>query len=104
MKVALILLLVIGTVFAQSRDAEVRIVKQYFEDNGDGSYSWGYENSDGSAAEEKGFVKNPGAPLDELIIVKEGSYSYTDTDGKLIKIQYIGDDRGFTILSDNRRV
>jgi len=102
MKVALVLLLVVGAALAQQtrQEPEVRITKQTFEDNGDGTYSFSFVNSDGTEREERGFLKNPGT--ENEILVQEGSYTYVDTDGKLVRVKYIADEKGFQILEDNR--
>ncbi|KAJ7592443.1 hypothetical protein C8J56DRAFT_1126761 [Mycena floridula] len=77
------------------------IVHLAFDANVDGSFVWVNNNSDGSAAEEKGYIKNLGT--DDEIQVKEGSYTYYDTDGKLVRVKYIADENGFQILEDTRR-
>jgi hypothetical protein len=106
MKVAFVLLLVIGAAMAQilrqQEEPAVRIVKQIDERNEDGSFYWAYENSDGTTADQKGSFRNRGT--ENEILVLEGSYTYYDSDAKLIKVRYIADENGFVILDDNRRV
>ena len=49
-----------------------------------------FQNEDGTEAEQKGYLKNAGT--ENEIQVKEGSYTYIDTDGKLVKVKYIADE------------
>jgi hypothetical protein len=53
-----------------------------------------FENTDGSAAEQKGYTK-PGVDADGKpaeIQVMEGSYTYVDPEGKVITVKYIADE------------
>jgi len=88
------------------------IVKSEFVDNGDGSFKWGFETSDGFKAEQTGETAPPGPAragkaLDggaegagaedeegggEII---KGSYSYNAPDGQVISVTYIADKNGF---------
>jgi len=79
---------------------EVYITRQVQEDNGNGAFNWAFQNSDGSEAEQRGYIKNLGTK--DEIQVMEGSYTYYDSEAKLIRVKYIADEFGFRILEDNR--
>ena len=79
------------------------IVKSDFVDNGDGSFKWGFETSDGFKAEQTGETAPPGLGRSgkgleggeeaeegggEII---KGSYSYNAPDGQVISVTYIAD-------------
>ncbi|XP_046391983.1 endocuticle structural glycoprotein SgAbd-2-like [Ischnura elegans] len=63
------------------------------EHNYDGSYAYSYQTGNGIAANERGFLKNPGTTLEAQ--VAQGSYSYTAPDGTPITVNYIADENGF---------
>ncbi|CAG7673202.1 unnamed protein product [Allacma fusca] len=62
---------------------------------GDGDYKYSYENTNGIIKNETGYIKNPGAPTDEQINVKEGCYSYTSPEGAFVSVIYTADERGY---------
>jgi hypothetical protein len=76
-----------------NKEAEIRIVKNYNEDNGNGSYKWGYETSDGSKQEQSSYLKNAGT--DKEIRVVKGSYSHILEDGRVMTVTYISDENGY---------
>jgi hypothetical protein len=95
----IIVLAFIGLAAAQSRQQQdpkdVQIVRSEVENNGDGSYSYRYELSDGTIVEERGTLKAPLPGTDEPIQVAEGSYQYYSPEGELIKVDYKADEGGF---------
>jgi hypothetical protein len=78
------------------------ILSSEFVDNGDGSFKWGFETSDGFKAEQTGHTAPPGTGRsgaeggDEAHEgggeVIQGSYSYKSPDGQLISVTYIADE------------
>lgn len=75
----------------------IPILRQEQDINPDGSYSYAYETGNGIAAEEHGNLKK--IEENEAIVV-QGEYSYTDPEGKLVKVTYISDENGYQPSSD----
>ena len=64
---------------------EITNLRSEFENPGDGTYSFVFENSDGTVVEQKGYIKNPEeADPEKRIQAMEGSFAYT-VDGAPIK-------------------
>ncbi|CAL8072385.1 unnamed protein product [Orchesella dallaii] len=78
---------------------EVLIIRSESENNGDGTYRYLWETSDGSQAEESGYLKPNGN--EDPIQVAQGSYSYYSPEGQLISLQYIADENGFQPTGDH---
>ncbi|CAG7648478.1 unnamed protein product [Allacma fusca] len=75
---------------------EVTIVRSENEANqGDGSFRWAYETSDGTRAEQAGYIKNPGAPQDDIIQSLSGAYSHYSPEGEYLTVTYTADENGF---------
>ncbi|XP_044742891.1 endocuticle structural protein SgAbd-6-like [Chrysoperla carnea] len=74
-------------------DKDAVIVKQENTNIGVGPWSWGFETSDGTAAQEAGVIENEGTD-DEAIAVR-GTYQYVNSDGELIRVSWIADRNGF---------
>lgn len=51
-----------------NRDRDAVILKQIYEPNPDGSYVYSYETSNGIAAQQQGFLKNPGTNVEAQVI------------------------------------
>jgi len=64
-------------------DRNAAILRYENINNGDGTYQYNYETSNGIAAEESGFLKNPGSNF-EVQTVK-GSYQYYSPEGQLVR-------------------
>ncbi|KAJ2946973.1 hypothetical protein O0L34_g16319 [Tuta absoluta] len=73
---------------------QIPILRQTQDANPDGSYQWSYETGNGIAAQEQGYLKNPGVK-DAEAQVAQGSFSYTSPEGIPITITYIADENGF---------
>lgn len=71
-----------------------RILKQINRQNEDGSYSYGYENDDGSYKIETKSANG------EIV----GKYGYVDVDGKLREIEYGASKRGFEPIGPGIKV
>ncbi|XP_030035561.2 endocuticle structural glycoprotein SgAbd-2 [Manduca sexta] len=72
----------------------IPILKQFQEVNPDGSYQYNYETGNGIAAQEQGYLKNPGVK-DAEAQVAQGSFTYTSPEGIPIAVSYIADENGF---------
>ncbi|CAL8109075.1 unnamed protein product [Orchesella dallaii] len=68
--------------------------------DGQGSYSYDIELSDGTKLVQSGHTEAPGMGETESSIIIEGSYSYVAPDGKQISITYIADKNGFQPKGD----
>lgn len=80
-------------------DKQATIVRYENINNGDGNYQYGYETSNGIAAEETGFLKNAGTQNE--IQTARGSYQYYGPEGQLYKIVYTADENGFQAQGDH---
>nr|AER27818.1 cuticular protein RR-1 motif 32 [Antheraea yamamai] len=72
----------------------IPIIKQTQEINVDGSYQYSYETGNGIAAQEQGYLKNPGIK-DAEAQVAQGSFSYTSPEGVPVVLTYTADENGF---------
>ncbi|XP_046665466.1 endocuticle structural glycoprotein SgAbd-2-like [Homalodisca vitripennis] len=72
----------------------IPIVSYVNENNYDGSYRYSYETGNGIAAQENGFLKNPGQK-DLEAQTAQGTYSYTAPDGTPITVTWYADETGF---------
>ncbi|KAI5699732.1 hypothetical protein M8J76_016760 [Diaphorina citri] len=61
---------------------------------GDGSYRYSYETGNGIAANEQGYLKNPGQK-DLEAQTAQGQFTYTAPDGTPITVQWFADETGF---------
>jgi len=68
--------------------------------DGQGSYSYDIELSDGTKLVQSGHTEAPAMGETEPSIIIEGSYSYVAPDGKQISITYIADKNGFQPKGD----
>ena len=57
-------------------------------------FSFSYKSGDGTQVNEQGALK-PNAKGDDLVLVKQGSYSFTSDDGKIYETSYTADENGF---------
>jgi len=94
----------IGLAAARPQEAakdEVIILKSEHEThNGDGTFRWATELSDGTKAEQSGYVK-PSDDPENPIQVMQGSYSYFSPEGELISVTYVADENGFQPTGDH---
>jgi len=92
-----------GAAIARPQDKaqdEVTIIKSENENNGDGTFRWVSELSDGTKSEQSGYIK-PGDDPENAIQVMQGSYSYYSPEGELISLTYISDENGFQPQGDH---
>ncbi|CAL8102807.1 unnamed protein product [Orchesella dallaii] len=80
-------------------DKQASILRYDNVNNGDGTYQYAYETSNGIAAEEQGFLKNPGT--NNEIQTARGSYQYYGPEGQLYRIVYTADENGFQAQGDH---
>jgi len=92
-----------GMALARPQDKpqdEITIIKSENENNGDGTFRWATELSDGTKQEQSGYIK-PGDDPENAIQVMQGSYSYYSPEGELISVTYIADENGFQPQGDH---
>jgi len=80
-------------------DKQATILRYDNVNNGDGTYQYAYETSNGIAAEEQGFLKNQGT--NNEIQTARGSYQYYGPEGQLYRIVYTADENGFVATGDH---
>ncbi|KAG5676770.1 hypothetical protein PVAND_006579 [Polypedilum vanderplanki] len=90
----IVLCLALNITLGQKEKAMPEILRQEINHNGDNGYNFDIETSDGSKFEERGDFKYKGG------LTVRGSYEFVDDDGKVHKVVYEADERGFrpTIL------
>ncbi|KAJ8733571.1 hypothetical protein PYW08_001869 [Mythimna loreyi] len=96
MKSFIVLALCVAVAVAVPLDSSKNaVVVRYDNDNiGVEGYNYGYETSDGKAAQEQGQLKNVGTE-NEAISVK-GSFTYYDeATGVQYTVEYVADENGF---------
>ncbi|XP_067004879.2 endocuticle structural glycoprotein SgAbd-3 [Anabrus simplex] len=64
----------------------------------DGTYSYGFKNSDGTEVQQSGQLKQIGAEAGEAV---QGSASYTAPDGTPIRLTYTADENGYQPKGDH---
>ncbi|XP_053602686.1 endocuticle structural glycoprotein SgAbd-2-like [Plodia interpunctella] len=96
MKSFVVVSAVLAVAFAQAQqyNQQVPILSYQQDSNVDGSYQYSYETGNGIAAQERGYLKNPGIK-DAEAQVAEGSFSYTSPEGVPISLRYVADENGF---------
>ncbi|KAH8408245.1 hypothetical protein KR215_001033, partial [Drosophila sulfurigaster] len=74
-------------------EADAQVLRYDAENIGTDGYNYGYETSNGIAAQEQGKLLNAGSE-NEAISVK-GKFQYTGSDGVVYEVSYIADENGF---------
>lgn len=96
-----VLVAIFGVVAAQQRFTstqagnEIVITRSENENNGDGTFRWVSELSDGTKLEQSGYTKASGDPENPVLQVIQGGYSYYSPEGELIQLSYNADENGF---------
>ncbi|EDW33395.1 GL15517 [Drosophila persimilis] len=62
-------------------------------DVGPENFSYAFETSDGTAAQESGVLKNAGSEQEAIAV--QGSYKFIGDDGVTYEVTYIADENGF---------
>uniref|UniRef100_A0A336M2K7 CSON010841 protein n=1 Tax=Culicoides sonorensis TaxID=179676 RepID=A0A336M2K7_CULSO len=83
----------------QSQGQQIPILKYENINRGDGSYNFAYETGNGIKHEESSNFQSLGPENGEQVVM--GSYSYTDTDGKEVTVNYKADSNGFVATGDH---
>ncbi|CAD7083185.1 unnamed protein product [Hermetia illucens] len=97
MKVLVLLILSVIVIVQAFPQKEVPEIVLYETDGDDNSYNFQFETSDGIARVEKGELKESSVPGEQQLSV-EGSYVYSDDQGKEHRVRYIADERGYRVL------
>ncbi|KAF0299490.1 Cuticle protein CP14.6 [Amphibalanus amphitrite] len=71
-----------------------RIISQRFDMDQQGNYEYGYQQDDGTAAEQVGRVQRGPEP-ETGSLTQQGSYTYVGDDGVTYTVAYIADQGGF---------
>ncbi|CAG7786113.1 unnamed protein product [Allacma fusca] len=86
----------------RSKYADIYNIRSESDNKEDGTFRWSYENSDGSTAQQDGYIKNPNEPdPEQRIQVIQGSYSYTSPEGTPLSVSYVADENGFQASGDH---
>ncbi|KAH8397369.1 hypothetical protein KR222_000538, partial [Zaprionus bogoriensis] len=75
----------IACAFAGPQDYNAVITKQSSNIDPEGTYQYGYETSNGIAAQEQGYGGNRA----------DGGFAYTSPEGEPIQLSYVADENGF---------
>ncbi|CAG9785101.1 unnamed protein product [Diatraea saccharalis] len=78
----------------QSNPEEIQILRYESDNDGLGTYHFAYEQSDHSAREEQGELKNFGGEEEEAVVMR-GSYTWLGPDGVNYTVNYVADENGF---------
>ncbi|XP_075971124.1 endocuticle structural glycoprotein ABD-5-like [Anticarsia gemmatalis] len=76
-------------------ESQAKIVKYESSNDGSGNYRFSFETSNGISREEIGHLENVGQEDEHLVV--EGSYTYTDVEGKLVVVRYTADKNGYRV-------
>ncbi|CAH0558130.1 unnamed protein product [Brassicogethes aeneus] len=96
MKVFVVLFALVTVSLAASLggpESTAEVLKSHVENIGVEGFNYGYETSNGIAAEETGHIVNAGAENEAVAV--QGSYKYTAPDGVVYAVTYIADENGF---------
>ncbi|XP_050315085.1 flexible cuticle protein 12-like [Anthonomus grandis grandis] len=91
--IALFALVAVAVAGPVSPDAAAQVLKSDVDNIGVGQYQYGYETSNGIAAQEQGQLVNAGSE-NEAIAVR-GSFQYTGPDNQQYVVNYVADENGF---------
>ncbi|CAG9559487.1 unnamed protein product [Danaus chrysippus] len=80
-------------VYDASRDKDAKVVRFDLNNIGVNGYDFAYETSDGKVASEVAELKNIGSENEGLEV--RGFFSYVDNDGKVYRVDYVANDKGF---------
>ncbi|KAJ8732703.1 hypothetical protein PYW07_015302 [Mythimna separata] len=84
---------VVNALTTSKETQDVKLLRYESNNDGLGTYSFAYDQSDSSSRNEEGELKNAGTD-NEFVAVK-GSYSWTDPDGVYHTINYVADENGY---------
>ncbi|XP_043223520.1 larval cuticle protein 65Ag1-like isoform X2 [Amphibalanus amphitrite] len=78
----------------ESEEPEIRILNQYYNQDGKGNYEYGYEQDNGQKVEEVG-RSYPGDEPETGSISKEGSFEFFAPNQQKYRVDYLADEGGF---------
>ncbi|KAJ8732702.1 hypothetical protein PYW07_015301 [Mythimna separata] len=90
---------VVNALATSKETQDVKLLRYDFKNDGLGTYSFVYDQSDSSSHNEEGELRNAGTD-NEFVAVK-GSFSWTDPDGVYHNVDYIADENGYQPLPDH---
>ncbi|KAL5287389.1 hypothetical protein ACFFRR_008350 [Megaselia abdita] len=112
--VASLVCLVFGRPEGDLKEKNVdQIVHQDSEIKEDGTFAYQYETSNGIAAQAQGYLKTVTIPQyegldgkvvpqhEEQVLVQQGSYVYTNSEGQPINVTYVADENGFQPVGES---
>jgi len=79
----------VNTLNYKNPNNDIPILRYDNDNQGEQGYQWAYESGDGTAAQERGFLKDPDSPS------AQGSFNFVAPDGQQFSIQYTADENGF---------
>ncbi|CAG9559486.1 unnamed protein product [Danaus chrysippus] len=80
-------------VYEISGDKAAKVIRFDLNNIGVNGYDFAYETSDGKFASEVAELKNVGLENEGLEV--RGFFSYVDNDGKVYRVDYVANDKGF---------
>ncbi|XP_046389661.1 endocuticle structural glycoprotein ABD-5-like [Ischnura elegans] len=81
-------------VLVSARPQNDVVITSYTNENiGVDGYSFGYEQSDGTAHQETGELKNAGSENEAMSV--RGSFTFKGADGVVYTVNYVADENGF---------
>ncbi|OWR42846.1 cuticle protein 1 [Danaus plexippus plexippus] len=80
-------------VYDASADKAASVVRFDLNNIGVNGYDFAYETSDGKVASEVAELKNAGLENEGLEV--RGFFSYPGVDGKIYRVDYVANDKGF---------
>nr|XP_032513219.1 flexible cuticle protein 12-like [Danaus plexippus plexippus] len=80
-------------VYDISGDKAAKVIKFDLNNIGVNGYDFAYETSDGKVASEVAELKNAGLENEGLEV--RGFFSYPGVDGKIYRVDYVANDKGF---------
>ena len=93
------MLAIVAVASAQQYQEPPAIVRESSDAYPDGSYSYGYETSNGISLSESGAPRAAGP--DGLAITSQGQYSFVGDDGRQYTVRYVADENGFRAEGDH---
>ncbi|XP_037080359.1 larval cuticle protein 65Ag1-like [Pollicipes pollicipes] len=99
MKFVLLAAVLLASAAARPQDAILpEVISSRHMQNEDGSFAYGYEQTDGQVVDVQGEQRQIG---DEVGTVMSGSYSFVGLDGVVYTVTWTADENGFRATGDH---